>query len=310
MESSEHRRTLSRHLSTPPLLRVDSLQTLFGWVDHSIQFAAWATQTTAAEVRRQLSDTFTGFTISTAFSGIGAPEMALQSIMKYLNVPERSNTLFAIEWDQECRRELALIPNGPRCLFSDINDFWDSSLDIQDWWTLTDYEQAIVTGNSIQRSGVWCGLHNCYSCVIRSANCAIGGTPCPDWSSQGSGGGVDGSDLMATMCWVAMRWELEEDMFINENVQRFPPELILACLAAKYVIQSVVCRLTDQGWPHRRSRRITVGIHKRRIIAGMDWTMFSGSFRRELRVSWRVVLQDNQAEIAKELEWARSRPSS
>ena len=64
------------------MLRVDSLASLFGWVDHCVEFAAWATQSTKTAVKQQLSGTLPAFTLSTAFSGIGAPETALQSIVK------------------------------------------------------------------------------------------------------------------------------------------------------------------------------------------------------------------------------------
>eukprot|EP00959_Pyramimonas_sp_CCMP1952_P046943 980079-Pyramimonas_sp.AAC.1 len=71
--------------------------------------------------------------------------------------------------------------------------------------------------------------------------------------------------MQATMTWVAMRWELEEPIFINENVKAFPPDKIFCALSKKYAIFSVVCDLSKMGWPQRRERRIAIGVHKKLI---------------------------------------------
>ena len=71
---------------------------------------------------------------------------------------------------------------------------------------------------------------------------------------------------MATMAWVGMRWEIEEDVLVNENVIRFPPEKIFSVLTDKYAIFTVVCKLLQFGWPQRRHRRTEDGSH----VAGED----------------------------------------
>ena len=86
----------------------------------------------------------------------------------------------------------------------------------------------------------------------------MGGTPCPDWSAQSHGDGEEGSDLPATMAWVSLLWQLEEDFWLNENVQRFPPQRILGVLHQKYIVMTAICDLMSFGWPQRRKRRITI----------------------------------------------------
>ena len=59
------------------------------------------------------------------------------------------------------------------------------------------------------------------TCKLQTAECHIGGTPCPDWSSQGSRNKEAGPDAMATMAWIGQRYTLEEPIWINENVAAF-----------------------------------------------------------------------------------------
>lgn len=114
---------------------------------------------------------------------------------------------------------------------------------------------------------------------------------------------------MATMAWVALRHELEEDFFVNENVKQFPPFTILTALTNKYAVQTHVLELPTLGWPQRRVRRITVGFNKKKVIARTSWDKFNKDFRRKLEVTWEALTtQENQHEINMELRWARSRP--
>ncbi len=302
--------SLSRHRTLPPVAQIRSTKDLFQWVEHSIEFTAWATSQSVEIIKAQLSGKISSFTLSTAFSGIGEPENALMSIANYLGVGHGDN-VFAIEWDQECRRELASLDRPPLCIFHDINDFWCDEKRVRAWWSLENYERCIKSGRSLKLSGqAWCGVHQSYECRLKVASCHLGGTPCPDWSPQGKERGEDGTDLMSTMAWAAMRWELEEDFWVNENVHKFPPRVVLGVLLAKYVIVTAVCKLWEQGWPQRRQRRITIGIHKRNVIVGMEWDRFSGSFRRELISNWTTILYETLEGKSAELAWARSRPSS
>ncbi|CAK0835947.1 unnamed protein product, partial [Prorocentrum cordatum] len=131
-----------------------------------------------------------------------------------------------------------------------------------------------------------------------------------DWSAQGARLGVEGEDLQSTLAWVAMRWELEELTWINENVKFFPPQKVFAGLLKKNVIFSVVVDLANLGWPQRRERRISVGVHKSLIVTGVGWDVFGGAFRRQMKATWRHVLCATPEELDSELEWARRRPSS
>eukprot|EP00959_Pyramimonas_sp_CCMP1952_P133138 2783458-Pyramimonas_sp.AAC.1 len=162
--------------------------------------------------------------MSTAFSGIGAPENAMTSICSHLGVSP-SQPLYAIEWNQECRRELSASPRRPICMFSDVNDFWSPDRYVDQSWTLSNFTSEIKKGGAVVLSGAYCSLHDSWTCKLTRAKLHVAGTPCPDWSSQGLRQGEHGSDLMATMAWTALRFELEDDIFMNENVIKFPPDL-------------------------------------------------------------------------------------
>jgi len=105
---------------------VSSFHELYRWVDHTIGFVANATGQGPVPLRGQIAERSKGFTMSTAFSGIGAPENALHAIMCHLGC-ECSRPLYNIEWDLECRRELCALPHPPMCLFDDINQFWNET---------------------------------------------------------------------------------------------------------------------------------------------------------------------------------------
>eukprot|EP00959_Pyramimonas_sp_CCMP1952_P466152 9489502-Pyramimonas_sp.AAC.2 len=82
-----------------------------------------------------VADTFkrmSNVTVSTAFSGVGAPEVALESL--YLGachwcnvtascmVAHRPKCLFAFDCNAACRAELTVLPHGPACVFGDVLD--------------------------------------------------------------------------------------------------------------------------------------------------------------------------------------------
>eukprot|EP00959_Pyramimonas_sp_CCMP1952_P016009 338635-Pyramimonas_sp.AAC.1 len=124
------RSTLRSVPSNPPLPRITDVGDLFNWVEHSIEFAAWVTQTPFDALRQRIAGQIPSFVVSTSFSGIGAPEQAVHSIARYLGVTS-TRPIWAIEYDQECRRELTLLKERPDCLFWDINDFWNPDLNVR-----------------------------------------------------------------------------------------------------------------------------------------------------------------------------------
>eukprot|EP00959_Pyramimonas_sp_CCMP1952_P451262 9448218-Pyramimonas_sp.AAC.1 len=76
-------------------------------------------------------------TRSTAYSGIGAPEVAINCICQALGRKKKKiihppRFLYAIEWDEDAQKELQILlaPTGG-CLFGDITQFFIPELQDQ-----------------------------------------------------------------------------------------------------------------------------------------------------------------------------------
>ncbi len=295
-----------------PLPVVKNIQDMFRWADHSLKFAAWATCESLDVTQSTALSRLQGFSMSTSFSGIGGPEHALESMIAQLGGSRSSVTHnYAIEVFQESRRELVLLPNVPSCIFDDINRFWNPELDVNELWRIADFNTAIPQGGSVILDGGcgYCTLHDSWLCKLMASSLHVGGTPCPDWSTQGLREQECGDDLMATMAFVAMRHTLEDEMFLNENVAGFLPELIFACLAAKYLITSCVAML-ESYWPQRRHRRLTFGLLKSKVVMRVQWSPFSSKYRRKIQCGWAALFIASPAEIKAELNWSRKRTNS
>ena len=87
------------HAAAPPapVAVVETLPDLFKLVEHSVTYATWST---GIDSNALLASRLAGFTLSTSFSGIGAPEVALYAMTQHFGIP-RTTSLFAIEWDQD-----------------------------------------------------------------------------------------------------------------------------------------------------------------------------------------------------------------
>ena len=76
------------------------------------------------------------FRMSTSFSGIDTPAVALDMLSAtvaegLMLSPETRpvfHNVFAVEWSSKCQDHLLASPNGPQCLFGDMNDFWNDPI--------------------------------------------------------------------------------------------------------------------------------------------------------------------------------------
>ncbi len=296
-----------------PVARIGNLDDLLSWVDHSFSFAAWATKTPLSDLRSLLERRVSpseGFSMSTAFSGIGSPEHAMGSILRHLGSGSVKH-LYGIEIFQESRRELFCLPTPHGCLFDDVNRFWNVDHDVDDTWSCDELTQLIRGGDAVVTGpgGGWCCTHQSTTCCLKPASLHIGGTPCPDWSTQGVREGEFGDDLLATLAWVAMRYQLEDDLWLNENVSLFPVEIILAALFSKYLIMTCIVKV-EQFWAARRHRRLTFGVLKTKFVVKVQWDRFCSSYRRKGAATWADFCIADGSELASELRWARRRKKS
>lgn len=224
------------------------------WAEHYVDYTAHITRTDVRGILAKVARRSEGFVLSTSFSGIGAPEHSLNTILALLGkrlsesqtgradefgqTPQHSIG-YAIDWDLECRRELCALPADKRPLhiFDNICNCWN----VEDYqadfggWTVSNFNDFIRNDNSVKLNH-WCCLHESDQCCMSAADCHIGGTPCPDWSTQGAREAEYGQDLSATMAFMACRWKIEEPIWCIENVPGFDWQLMCEVLTSKYWI--------------------------------------------------------------------------
>jgi hypothetical protein len=192
-------------------------------------------------------------TLSTAFSGIGAPEVAIGSLFLalqqfssvHLTDAHRPRTLWCMDRDSECRAELALLNAAMRtdhstCIFGEITDCVRSSgrtavIARAHVMGPEDFERLCKSGSLVQ-SAMFCHAHN-KLCDTTRANIHVAGTPCPDWSrAQRDRSGLHGQTALAFYVWVAQRRHVQESAVLHENVQDFPASLLESLLGGPVVL--------------------------------------------------------------------------
>eukprot|EP00959_Pyramimonas_sp_CCMP1952_P324107 6783003-Pyramimonas_sp.AAC.1 len=82
-------------------------------------------------------------------------------------------------------------------------------------------------------------------------------------------GGATGRAFLPFLSWAGQRRKLQEDVIIHENVESFDPAILGECLPMYHVF-SVLVGPDQLGWPVRRTRRITVMVHKTKVRVGVQ----------------------------------------
>ena len=120
--------------------------------------------------------------------------------------------------------------------------------------------------------------------------------------------GVLGTAAVPYLVWIGHRLALQEPVVIHENVVTFPVEHLSKWLAPFYIIMTLVMNLEVLGWPQRRPRRITVCVHKGKVIMRLPWTPdFVHRFHRQCLITFQAFMTAPEHEQATELRWANSR---
>ena len=243
--------------------------------------------------------------ISTAFSGIGAAEVAFETIIgglaKTRQQPCEIKNFFAVEWLPESQLELQCLPHPPEHLYSDmchfispkISDFLEQNVERLEFPDLL----QVAKHNNFCCKQAPCLLHGRF-CESARADVHIAGTPCVDFSNIGSRKGVTGKALLPFLTWVAHRRQLQEAAILHENVPTFPIELLKANLSDLYCIQSAVVSASALGHACDRQRRFTWMLHKRFVIIhpGRAWSTDVERFHRESTLTWQAYLVASEEE--------------
>ena len=300
----------------------------FKWDDDALDKLQGHCNDGVDELRDFLGDRFRDWRLSTSFSGIDAPHVAsalladkLQARIPYRRINHGLTPIWAIERDAACQAELLAMPGAEdMCLFGDMNEFWDRRITTTMKNLMHDATKtlkvlqpvmanALKTGNSATVRKAHCLRHN-RVCFAPTADLHIAGTPCPAFSTIGKGLKTADPTIVPTCAWICMRLNIEEKVWIQENVPGFPLQLLEQLLGSLYWISSVLIQNTDLGWPVSRCRQWIVGRHKIKTLpdvsAPLHW--FTKLFYRQLgKVYWRDFLIATENDIKDELAYATSR---
>ncbi|CAE7405505.1 unnamed protein product, partial [Symbiodinium necroappetens] len=310
--------------------------TLFAWPEDMLRSVASLPCVSAAEhaeYAEYLVTVLSSMSLSTSFSGVDSPSTALAMMgaaalkmqgreVTKDSVPKACNK-FGIEWLPQSQQELRRHPFGPGCIFSDINAFWLPT--IADKLDTISRERRIMTMlKDLVQTTVCTGriayCEKCSrNCKVSEADLHVGGTPCVDFSSRGQQDQLDGKTTTSLLAFVAMRREIQEPFFVQENVQSFPDEFLSSMLSDLYELQS--CVLDPEctfGWPVARRRKYVVGRHKTKTV---PWHMRLDDFIRAIGCDakvaadgtvppWDIFFVASGEELRSELLWAGNRPTS
>ncbi|CAK0797209.1 unnamed protein product, partial [Prorocentrum cordatum] len=264
-------------------------------------------------------------TRSTAYSGIGAPEVAINCICQALGRKKKKiihppRFLYAIEWDEDAQKELQILlaPTGG-CLFGDITQFFIPELQDQV------LRPAIRNGGAVTSKG-WCLVHKKY-CYLKPARHHTAGTSCTAFSKQGPQTGIHHWTIVPLLAWIGLRLLLQEAEVEQENVEGFDLAILSEFLGDTYWIDSVLLDPRMFGWPSIRTRKWTKLTHKYKALPQISpLSRFCKRFYRLATYSWREYFFQHMFygivdsadlhrgaidnELDTDLAWAQARPSS
>ena len=168
-------------------------------------------------------------TLSTAFSGIAAPENTLsimsRAVEHFRELKRGSGaprTLFVVELRTECQYELDMLEHPADCSFVDMTDCIKENVKA----TLRQHAKRmswndivrIVQSRRMVTRMMWCRKHQC-KCEAKRASIHVAGTPCQAWSRQGSRQGCSGETHLPFAAWVSQRLLWAEDYILHENAR-------------------------------------------------------------------------------------------
>ena len=217
-----------------------------------------------ASAARTISESLIAIdSLSSAFSGICAETVALNIVQSQveatLGTPvHHPRYLAAVDHNIDCQHEVSLLPHGPECQFTALEDFCSPSLK-------SDLDHEIAPFDS-DRLVAMCSAPNALSmtapcsrhrrqCRFRRAGVHAGGLPCTDFTTWGSCNKLEGKTSIGAAIWIAMRLVLREAVILVEEVPGFPNSFLERYLGPLYHITTFCLCNTLFGVPARRLRR-------------------------------------------------------
>ena len=175
---------------------------------------------------RQLRNRFGKFTFSTAFSGIDTPNVALLLLceaMDELDHHEQDRqdpaafpkNVWACEISNACRSELLGSVNPPKCIFGNVQDFWQDVIrskisNIRENHLVERVLLPLVKSGEAARANAYC--HVCETVHdADEADLHVAGTTCTAFSRKGNHEMLDDITALDLFAWVAQRRRIQEN---------------------------------------------------------------------------------------------------
>ena len=256
--------------------------------------------------------------ISTAFSGIDAPGVALNmaissanSRLPGLEVGHPTHT-FSVEMLDESNRELALQKNGPSCRFGNILSFCTKTLTEQLQLEIEPFDVDRLMGVILKEGAVTlnahCLAHSCTCRAVRSVG-HVAGPPCTDFTSWGRCRRLKGPTVKSLLVWICLVRLLCFAWVVVENVPSWPEDILVRYLGDMYDFSvSLLCG-TSFGSTTVRLRKYIVMTLKTQCSLLRPLTDMTEVLRRRRDDSytWRSLFVAEKDELVAELRWGRAR---
>lgn len=253
-----------------------------------------------------------GGQLSTHFSGIGTPELALKVLWHAAQrcgvVVGPFEPVSACDTNATCRNMLAAAMEGTDgCVFGNILDRLPGAVrdQVENLGDFEEQRRAILRVGLAPRAFCYRGksLAHCPKATVD-----MSGSPCTDYSILGDQQGRDGKTVNAFLTWAKVQSQNDTPLVIHENVPGFDVGLLKETLGHKYFIFSIHVDPKDAGFMDviYRKRRYDILVHRRRCqLAGNPEKVY-GALRRALgglRVKRNAALLASKAELAEEEDY-------
>ena len=255
-----------------------------------------------------------GHTITTDYSGIQCPEMAIEflhnSLKAFADVKQDQETLHLwhfCDYSKTCQKLALKRPIRSNHIFQDLNDRLPKH--VRDWMDKVDPAQVTPRLSAGKAANRYCKMReylkanaediykdNVSWCIAHKQQCPvqppmeqagadgrrrtrgnIAGTTCVGWSARGLQRG-DG-DISARPFWI---WGMEKqvadnDWVFHECTVRHPLDNLKMSFPHKMLLKTITCDPKDLGWPVRRPRTFVFAMNQETLV----WT--GPDFQAELQ---------------------------
>lgn len=231
-----------------------------------------------------------GAPLSTYFSGVGTPELALDTLenAKVKNVSVgHFEAVSACDWDAGCRN--VLISHDIPLVYGDILERLPPQVKkVALKCNSFAGKQKAIMGCSTKAPATSYSKDEDGNIVKTKMACPpaivdMSGSPCTDWSPIGLRKGEAGPTIPIYLTWARIQLENDTPVIIHENVRKFPVEQLKRVFGDKYHIDSIETQPSDVGFGLlKRPRRYDVLTHKKKTERLADITETYDALKKAL----------------------------